>query len=59
MENQKNEEKTTTGHDVNSVIDIRGIKFDISSVLKDVANSIKGNLKTSCDFDINPILFVK
>ena len=49
MENQKNEEKTTTGHDVNSVIDIRGIKFDISSVLKDVANSIKGNLKTSFD----------
>ena len=52
MENQNNEEKTTTtttGHDVNSVIDIRGIKFDISSVLKDVANSIKGNLKTSFD----------
>ena len=42
-------EELKTDNHVDSVIDIRGIKFDISSVLKDVTNSIKNNLKTSFD----------
>ena len=41
--------KTDNNNHVDSVIDIRGIQFDISSVLKDVTNSIKNNLKTSFD----------
>ena len=49
MENQENQDKIKTDDGVNSVIDIRGIQFDISSVLKDVTNSIKNNLKTSFD----------
>ena len=54
MENQSNKE-TGTQEDIknddgiNSVIDIRGIKFDISSVLKDVTKSIQNNLKISFD----------
>ena len=46
MENQSIKE---TNDGINSIIDIRGIQFDISSVLKDVTNSIKNNLKTSFD----------
>ena len=46
MENQSIKE-TIDG--INSIIDIRGIQFDISSVLKDVTNSIKNNLKMSFD----------
>ena len=49
MENQENQDKIKTDDGVNSVIDIRGIQFDISSVLKDVTNSIKNNLKMSFD----------
>ena len=54
MENQRNketetQEKITTNDGINSIIDIRGIQFDISSVLKDVTNSIKNNLKSSFD----------
>ena len=48
MENKENI-TTTTGNGVNSIIDVRGIQIDISSVLKDVTNSIKNNLKTSFD----------
>lgn len=49
MENQGNQEETKIKDDISGVIDIRGINFDITSVLKDVTKSIQNNLKNSFD----------
>ena len=46
MENQRNQEYQEK---ITTTVDVRGIKIDISSVLKDVTTSIKNNLKTSFD----------
>ncbi len=46
MEKTENQEKNNNNDDdIRGIVDIRGIQFDITSVLKDVTNSIKNNLK--------------
>ena len=45
MEKTENQEEEKNKDDISGVIDIRGINFDITSVLKDVTKSIKNNLK--------------
>jgi hypothetical protein len=49
MENQGNQEEKKIKDDISGVIDIRGINFDITSVLKDITKSIQNNLKNSFD----------
>ena len=49
MEKTENHEEKTNSHNISGIIDIRGINFDITSVLKDVTKSIKTNLKESFD----------